>query len=244
MEKKWSENKRRRLKKLRAGTQLALARTAGHGGKRAGAGRKKKKEGRRNVAHVTRPGLGKRVPVHVTLRMRAGRASLRAQVLRNMFATIVKQIRRDDFHVAVFSLQHDHVHLICESEDRAALSSGIRRLAIRFALRMNKLFGRTKGKSWGDRYHRHDLKTPREVRNALVYVLMNAKKHGDCARDARFVDPFSSGAENDVWEDVHAGPANDCEAPRFWLLGVGWRKHGLLRSTEAPMPMEARARAI
>jgi putative transposase len=147
----------------------------------------------------------------------------------------VKQTRCSEFHVATYSLQHDHVHLICEPENRAALSAGMRRLAIRFALRMNKLFGRKKGKIWGDRYHRHDLKTPREVRNALVYVLMNAKKHGECAREQSFLDPFSSAGENDVWEDVRAEAPRVCEAPRFWLLGVGWAKGGRLRTTEAPL---------
>lgn len=90
---------------------------------------------------------------------------------------------------------------------------------------------------WGDRYHRHDLKTPREVRNALVYVLMNGKKHGLCRREESFLDPFSSAAENDVWEDVRAGPPRVCEAPRFWLLAVGWAKGkcGRLRTTEAPL---------
>jgi putative transposase len=172
--------------KGKKGQQLALRRTAGHGGKRIGAGRKKKKEGRRNVVHLTRPGLGKRTPVHVTLRMKPGRPSLRTQVVRNMFEKIVKQTRCAEFHVATFSLQRDHVHLICEPEDVAALSAGIRRVAIRFALRMNRLFGRKKGKIWGDRYHRHDLKTPREVRNALVYLLMNDKKHGECAARRAF----------------------------------------------------------
>lgn len=231
---KLREKKRKNKEHKKKTGQLLLPRTAGHGGKRVGAGRKKK-EGRRNVPHVTRPGLGKRTPVHVTLRTKPWRGTLRTQLVRAMFERIVQQTRRGDFHVAKYSLQDDHIHLICEPEDRAALSSGIRRVAIRFALRMNKLFGRAKGKTWGDRYHRHDLKTPREVRNALVYVLMNAKKHGACARDERLIDPFSSAAENDVWEDVRAGPPRVCEAPRFWLLGVGWMKRGRLRSTEAPL---------
>lgn len=221
--------------RARRGEQLPLPRTAGHGGKRLGAGRKKK-EGRANVAHVTRPRLGKKTPVHVTMRLKRGRPSLRAELLRNMFERIVRQTRREDFHVAVYSLQQDHVHLICEPEDEAALSTGMRRIAIRCALRSNALFGRAKGKWWGDRYHRHDLKTPREVRNALVYVLMNAKKHGLCASEASFLDPFSSAAENDVWQDVEVLGRRVCEAPRFWLLGVGWKKSaGRLRTTEAPL---------
>lgn len=224
-------------KKPKKGEQLPLPRTAGHGGPRQGAGRKKneKKSKRSNVAHVSRPRLGKATPVHVTLRMMPGRPSLRAELLRNIFERIVKETRTEDFHVATYSLQKDHVHLVCEAKDRAALSSAIRRMAIRFALRMNGLCGRRKGKCWGDRYHRHDLTTPREVRNALVYVLMNGKKHGESPREARLLDPYSSAAENDVWEDVEVGPPRVCAAPRFWLLAVGWKRGGLLRTTEAPM---------
>jgi hypothetical protein len=33
------------------------------------------------------------------------------------------------------------------------------------------------GAVWADRFHARDFSTPREVRNALVYVLQNWKKH-------------------------------------------------------------------
>ena len=225
----------KRKKKLRKGQQMVLPRTAGHGGKRAGAGRKPG-IGRRKVAHVTRPKLGKKIPVHVTLRARAGLPTFRSELVRKMFERIVQQTRCEGFHLPIYDLQRDHVHAICEAGERAELSSGMRRVMIRFALRLNRLLGRKKGKVWGDRYHRHDLRTPREVRNALVYVLMNAKKHGACRRDESFIDPFSSAGENDVWEDVRAGPPRVCAAPRFWLLSVGWAKSGgRLRTVEAPV---------
>jgi putative transposase len=226
--------KKTKKKKPKKGEQIALPRTAGHGGRRAGAGRKPK-AGRRNVPHVTRPRLKKKTPCHVTLRAMKRLPSFRTQLVRKMFERIVAQTRSEGFHVPVYDLQHDHVHGICEPEDRAALSAGMRRVMIRFALRLNRLLGRRKGKVWADRYHRHDLTTPREVRNALVYVLLNAKKHGLCGRAESFVDPYSSAAENDVWEDVRAGPPRVCEAPRFWLLAVGWTKGGKLRTTEAPV---------
>ena len=156
------------------------------------------------MPHVTRPKLGKKTPVHVTLRAMRGLPSFRSEVVRAMFERIVVETRREGFHLPVYDLQRDHVHAICEPEERGELSAGMRRVMIRFALRLNRLMRRKKGKVWSDRYHRHDLKTPREVRNALVYVLMNAKKHGLCARRESFLDPFSSAAENDVWEDVRA----------------------------------------
>ena len=45
-------------------------------------------------------------------------------------------------------------------------------LAIRLARAVNHAIGR-RGAVWGDRYHARALATPRAVRHALVYVLMN-----------------------------------------------------------------------
>jgi hypothetical protein len=45
---------------------------------------------------------------------------------------------------------------------------------------------------WRERYHARELTTPRSVRNALVYVLMNAKKHG--YRFASGIDPLGAGS--------------------------------------------------
>jgi hypothetical protein len=140
------------------------------------------------------------------------------------------------FDVVHYSLQHDHIHLIVEAVDAHALSSGMRRLIIRLANRINAVVRRArKGKIWGDRYHRHDLGGPREVRNALVYVLQNGRKHGVVPEG--MLDRFSSAEEHDVWADVRVDPRPMGLAPRTWLLRVGWSKQrGLLRMSEAPRP--------
>ncbi len=62
-------------------------------------------------------------------------------------------------------------------------------LCIRLARAINKACGR-RGAVWGDRYHTHSLTTPRETRHAMVYVLMNFRKHHP--HDRRPVDPCSS----------------------------------------------------
>ncbi|MFO0419805.1 MAG: hypothetical protein ACK53T_10415, partial [Planctomycetota bacterium] len=63
----------------------------------------------------------------------------------------------------------DHLHFVVEAKDRTALSRGLQGLLIRLARGLNQLWGR-KGKVFADRYHDRALKSPREVRNALVYV--------------------------------------------------------------------------
>ena len=49
-------------------------------------------------------------------------------------------------------------------------------LAVRAAKAINRVLHRH-GAVWAERYHAHMLTTPGEVRNALVYVLNNFRKH-------------------------------------------------------------------
>ena len=60
-------------------------------------------------------------------------------------------------------------------------------LGIRLAKAINRRLGR-KGRVWEDRYHGRPLRTPREVRHGLAYVLLNARKHGVHGRG---IDPCS-----------------------------------------------------
>jgi hypothetical protein len=105
-------------------------------------------------------------------------------------------------------------------------------LGIRLARRINRATHR-KGSLWTDRYHARKLTTPTEVRNALVYVLQNRKKHGALSTH---VDPMSSGPLFSGWSDYE--PSSDdrgiCADPRTWLLRVGWKKRGLISIHESP----------
>jgi hypothetical protein len=128
------------------------------------------------------------------------------------------------------------VHLIVEAQHAGALSSGARGLAIRVAKRMNHSLNR-RGPLWGDRWHGRALKTPREVRHALVYVLANFRKHERTATGV--VDPCSSAPWFDGWSDLperyaRAGADPPVRAAQTWLARVGWRRRGLLSVREAP----------
>jgi len=76
------------------------------------------------------------------------------------------------------------------------------------------------------------LRTPREVRHVLAYVLRNPQRHGiHQARPAP--DPFTSGAWFDGWKGVptalrFAGGEPPVARARTWLLSIGWRRHGLV----------------
>ena len=203
------------------------------GGKRAGAGRKP--SGRKvGVPHRTRPPHHAPHPVHVTLRAQPGLPSLRSDVL---FATVrrgLSRASRGGLRLVEFSVQRDHVHLLVEAVDVRVLSRGLQGLAIRIAKGVNRALGR-RGHVWSGRYHARALRTPREVRNALVYVLQNWRKH---VPGARGLDWRSSA----VWFQGWRRPVQRTAArppvvpPRTWLAAVGWRRLGLIHPDERPAP--------
>ena len=191
------------------------------------------------VSHGKRAALAGRFPVHVTTRLKEGLPTLRQKkaygVLRGAFA---KGCERFGFRLVHYSVQKDHLHLIVEAKDRRALSRGMQGLLIRVAKALNRLWSR-KGSVFGDHYHDHILRTPREVRNALAYVLNNARKHG--LRLPQAMDVFTSGVWFDGWrERFEVTGLDGVERPvaqraRTWMLRFGWRRHGLLRLEEVPV---------
>src|SRR5262249_31305662 len=80
------------------------------------------------------------------------------------------------FRIVHFSVQSNHVHLLVEADDKVGLGRGLMGAAIRIARAVNRVAGR-RGRVWGDRYHARALRTPRDVRHGIVYVIMNWKKH-------------------------------------------------------------------
>lgn len=217
-----------------------------HGGARKGAGRKRTLPGRKRVSHRPREVTKARFPVHVTVRMRPGLARLRnfalCAVLRRAF---VYGCNKGAFRICHFSIQGNHIHLVCEASDNAALSRGMQGWSVRVARGLNHKLGRT-GSVFGDRYHVEILRTPKQCRAALCYVLQNARRHRECI-DTTFngMDPFSSAWWFDGWRDGRwreglAPPEmRTVAAPETWLLRVGWRRHGLLAIDEVP-PAAAR----
>ena len=162
--------------------------------------------------------------MHVTLR--AGLRNLRTQQVARTLLGGLRDSNRDWFRIVHYSVQENHVHLIVEADDSATLASGVRGLMVRVARRVNRLLHR-QGKFWADRWHGRDLEGPRQVRNALVYVLHNHKKHVSGVS----LDPLSSAP----WFDGFAtaiprgfrsvGPPCVATA-KTWLLRNGWRRWG------------------
>src|SRR5215472_9222912 len=150
--------------------QQSLPFPSRRGGLRRGAGRRLAPGRRPGVPHRRRPGHASRYPAHVTLR--ASVHCLRSPRVFPEARRAIGAASRAEFCVAHFSVQNDHVHLIVEAEDRDAPSRGIWGLAIRLTRAVNRVLER-RGSIWDDRYHARPLRTPREVRSALVYVVQN-----------------------------------------------------------------------
>jgi len=220
---------------------LDLREVSGWGGRRPGAGRKPAPDAR--ILHRSREGFGARHPCHVTLKMRPELPSLRSvRLVRELERSFAEVHERGDFRLVHYSLQGDHAHLIVEAKDPEALGRGMKALGARLARAVNRAF-RRKGPVLADRYHMRVLRTPKEVRSALAYVLLNARRHASKASRRVSCDPASSGRWFDGWRrrsEVSPLQARLRGPPvagaRSWLLRVGWRRHGLIDPLEVPGP--------
>ena len=245
--------RRRRKRSPRQGT---LNFDAGkHGGKREHSGRPRGPHPK--LWHRGRDEFSAAHPLHVTIPVRRDIPSLRShKIVRAIEAAFRRGCERAGFRLVHYSLQDDHVHLIVEADGVAALGRGMKSITSKLAYAVNRALRRGRsGKVIADRYHHEVLTCPRQVRNALAYVLLNARRHaakriarlrkqGKPAKPlapARYIDAPSSGRWFDGWrEDARVdrspprllGSEPAVAPPRTWFLRVGWRKHGLIDPSE------------
>ena len=218
--------------------QLTFAQRPRKDGKRRKRSGPKPKLGR-GVPHARRPKHVRWNPLHITMRAIHGLPSFRQQRLFAAFERAIRLTRRDDFRIAEFSVQEDHLHLVVEADDNDALARGMKSFSVRANRLFNIAHGRGRGQLWSGRYHRTDLKTPRQVRNALVYVLNNARKHGLITTRKIVLDAGSSAPWFAGWSiprTAGTGPAGESPAvpARTALLRNLWQKHGRIHPLEAP----------
>ena len=217
------------------GAQLTFAdrrRKDGKARKRPGP----KPAARSSVRHAKRPVHKRWNPLHVTVRARPGLWSLRSQIVATALQLSLELTVRPDFRVVAHSIQVDHVHLLIEADSADALARGMKSLLVRATRLVNRAVGRGRGSLWSGRYHRTDLSTPRQVRNALVYVLNNGRKHGVVPRKALVLDACSSARWVTGWSiqrSTRDGPS-PLAAPRTALLRYLWQRHGKIHPLEMP----------
>lgn len=136
------------------------------GGLRANAGRKRIHS--KGVSHGNREKISNRQPLHVNFKYKI---SVRNKETLKLLKRSIQNARRHGLQVLQYSFQHNHIHLILQADSNAILTKGMRALTITFAKGLNQ------GRVQLERYHLHVLKTAREVKHALQYVLFNQQKH-------------------------------------------------------------------
>jgi REP element-mobilizing transposase RayT len=183
----------------------------------------------------------------VTLRVRSGLPSLRSGRFVGEFRRSLREAcERGSFRVVHYSVQGNHVHLLVEAAGKQALGHGMKAVAARLARAVQRVFRRAGPVLYG-RYHLRILRTPREVRHALAYVLLNSRKHWrerhgtspparlDVASSGRFFDGWRQRPRAAPGEGSQGDPEGpEVAPPRTWLLAHGWRRHGLIDPGEVP----------
>jgi REP element-mobilizing transposase RayT len=238
-------------KRSHAPEQLVLFRK--RGGKRRGAGRPPK-GARAGSPHKERPFLHARYPVHVTLRAVSAVGNLRRRsVYQAIREATLTTARREDFRICHLSIQHNHVHLLVEANDKHALASGMQGFQISAAKHLNaaiskgKPGGRRRGTVFPDRYHAEIIKSPTQARNAISYALNNFRKHNEDQKAPMStwnIDWFSSaimfpgwaeyGDEAFLWRWPPTYDPLITYLPRTWLLREGWKRAGTISCHEVP----------
>ena len=209
------------------------------GGRRPGAGRKRTST---KARHRKRPEISRHEPQHVTLKVLGRVGWLRRRDMYNAIRVALMGLSvTGDFRVVHYSLQNDHIHLLCEADNKRALRSGIASFEISAALRINVLLSRRRrrkecGPVFADRYHVESIDSIAQTRNCLNYVFNNWRKHGCDKREPGIfngrLDPYSSAIVFPGWKErthkrLHLPdgvPVPIVSRPRTWLLREGWKR--------------------
>jgi REP element-mobilizing transposase RayT len=219
------------------------------GGKRPGAGRPCQRA-RPSEKHKKRAPFRASEPLHVVTRIVPRVGSLRRRALyaaiRDATITVAKH---ENARIVHLSIQRTHLHLIVEAKHKTALATTMQSFLISAARMINRALAQ-RGTVFGDRYHATILRTPRQVRNCVAYVLNNWRRHNEDRGRTWLVDPFSSAISFGGWKELDGlgfrPPPTYASLivwfPKTWLLATGWRKHGRIGAFEIPGTV-SRARA-
>src|SRR5882724_8337989 len=103
----------------------------GHGGKRERAGRKPAVPGKLRLRHAKRPKADPRFPVYITMRTRKDVPRLRRfELCKFLCRAFVYACKKGEFRICQFSIQSNHVHLVCEAASATARARGIQGWAV------------------------------------------------------------------------------------------------------------------
>jgi REP element-mobilizing transposase RayT len=142
-----------------------------HGGRRPASGRNRIQS--KGVSHRSREAITARTPVHINFKVST---YIQSKPALEILTQAIYKANTHGLNVIYYALQTNHIHLIIEAASNEILTKGMRSLTITFAKRIQKL-KQTHETIQLERYHLHVLKCPKEVGNAISYVLNNEAHH-------------------------------------------------------------------
>lgn len=206
--------------------QIEFKKVNGWGGKRRNAGRKNKTS---TVNHMKREKVDPKYPMHITMKMKKGIVSLRGPKMCAVLKRSLGKAKKRGLNVIHYALEDNHLHVFAESESNCSLRSGLTSFGSSFGKAARRLTG-GRGAVFAGRYHMRVLKTPRQTKNALAYVLLNHSKHQGAKP---YVDNKSSAVFFGDWRALLGDRYRIDESPprpdyltdaQSWLGRVGWRR--------------------
>jgi REP element-mobilizing transposase RayT len=165
-------------------------------------------------------------------------------VFRAMGGVLRRYLGQGDFRIVHVSIQRNHLHLLVEASDREVLSRRMQSFAINAARAINRT-SRRSGQVFPYRYHATQIRTPRQARCTLAYVLNNWRHHlEDWNMGRQFeaaVDPYSSGVSFTGWKGRRFVVPRGytpllVSPPETDLLRSGWMRFGRIDAFEMPGP--------
>lgn len=136
------------------------------GGRRPGSGRKRIHSP--GVEHKERVKITRLTPLHINFKYNT---HIRHEGMILILEKACLNASHFGLKITHYSIQTNHIHIICETRSTADLISGMRSLTNTIV----KLLG--KGSIQVERYHLHILRTKAEIENAVSYVIFNDLKH-------------------------------------------------------------------
>lgn len=207
-----------------------------HGGCRENAGRKNRHDA---GDHKRRPDLKPTQPLHITVRLRDGISSLRNMNLDIEIKRIILRAKKFGLRINHYCILSNHIHLIAETETTEQLKSGMKSFngCLGRLLRRNGIKGEKFPRGFfKGRYHVQIIKTARQMKNTLKYVLFNTSNH---LKRILYIDQYSSAEQFKKWTELLDNDLNNMiyeqieslkehppqywlPPPRTWLATRGW----------------------
>lgn len=169
-------------------------------------------------------------PLHITMRIKPGLVSLRGPKMARAFKTALSKAKKNGLCTVHYALENNHLHLFAESKGNDHLRTGTASFGASFGKAVRRASGGL-GSVFAGRYHLRVLKSPRQTKNALAYVLMNHSKHEG---SKPYPDERSSAAYFGEWNSLLGGRYRNVKAesrpahlgaPESWLARVGWSRN-------------------